>query len=73
VNILARIFALFAPNPRTLSVAEVNELSACASMREERKFWRDRLRLAEKQARECRDELSKLDELEAMREVRSHG
>jgi hypothetical protein len=70
VNILARIFA---PTPRTLSVAEVNELTACASLRDERTFWRDRLRAAERQARECRDELSKLDELEAMREVRSHG
>lgn len=49
------------------SVPEINRRATLKAVADERRHWRTELRKAERRARECREELSKLDEIEATR------
>lgn len=61
MNLVARISDFFVADP----VERVNRVARREAIRAERQHWNAELRKAERRARECRDELSKLDELEA--------
>lgn len=63
MNLAARISEFFVTDP----VERVNRAARREALRQERRHWTDELRKAERRARECRDELSKLDEIEATR------